>query len=668
MGSFKVGSFTIAQGGTAKVNDVPLLTELWRDGEFLTYLNGAVVTSMPQAMQAAPERPFVIENGNVTTYDSIQDAVDHAQPNAIIYVPEWYANGKNEHVDITKAVVLAGVPFGRAQIGSVDIAAFCMLSGIVVRGSVTDTGGGVIFGCELPGPIYVGAGVTTQILYSRLGSLTLASGSSVQLTNSMVDVASGPSSATLSAHASVVGSVNGELVVRCGLLGDISGSPNAKLVLPFGDVAPGSVLSWDGTGWIPVELHGLAGGIPAVPFIIRNGAPVTFGSLSEALQSALQNETVYVPPGQWDVTGCIVRDNVRVIGIGHPRLVVRPGLTGQSLTLRTCSLYGVAIARDSDDDYGGDAPPVVTVADNSRATMTLCSIAQQTPFGGTKVPNVRVGFDAVLTLDYTAMTHYGGDFSLPAIECREYAQLRLRYCDINCHMTAASLELGAKVVAYHSNVYGIVDGVGTVEATLSNLLAVFCKLYSFASHVSFSTLPLYEYFGMLPLHPGNIRDLPAVPVVTGDSFPFSVWAKFALSGLPDVNTAGANIGDVLSWDGAVWRPVPAGTPGTHASTHQAGGTDEISVAGLHGRLADFQAADQIGPWSIDVGKEPSVGDVLTWDGQRITWSRPPSGTGLAQLGTPDSPLAMPNAAIASAPSGNSPGSLQVQISTSSVPR
>ncbi|MEM2446756.1 MAG: hypothetical protein QW734_08875 [Candidatus Bathyarchaeia archaeon] len=334
--------------------------------------------------------------------------------------------------------------------------------------------------------------------------------------------------------------------------------------------------------------------------------------------------------------------------------------------LRNCELYGVAIARSQSDDCEHEAPSVVEVADHCTAALSFCGVAQVVPWGGVLVPNVKVGLHAELRLDYVRMMHFGGSEWLPAIECADYSGLVLKYCDFACQFKAVALGNDAEVESYHSNVWGLIDGDGTVEATLSNFRGVLCRMYSFASHVSLMS-PIYEYFGELPFHPGNVSEVPAVPIVTGDSYPFSVWARFALSGLPDVSTAGANVGDVLSWDGTVWRPVPPGTPGAHAVTHQAGGSDEISVAGLHGRLADFQAADQIGPWSVDVTKEPNVGDVLTWDGQKITWSRPPSGTGLVELGVPDPPLVMPSAAIESAPSGNDLSSLQVQISTSSVP-
>jgi hypothetical protein len=64
----------------------------------------------------------------------------------------------------------------------------------------------------------------------------------------------------------------------------------------------------------------------------------------------------------------------------------------------------------------------------------------------------------------------------------------------------------------------------------------------------------------------------------------------ALNDVGDVNAAAPDDGDVLAWDATPgeWIPVAPGTPGAHASSHQDGGGDEMSVAGLAGVLADAQ--------------------------------------------------------------------------------
>lgn len=64
----------------------------------------------------------------------------------------------------------------------------------------------------------------------------------------------------------------------------------------------------------------------------------------------------------------------------------------------------------------------------------------------------------------------------------------------------------------------------------------------------------------------------------------------ALADLTDVDLGGLTDGDLLAWDdgSGLWLPVAPGTPAAHASTHENGGGDEISVAALSGLLADAQ--------------------------------------------------------------------------------
>lgn len=56
---------------------------------------------------------------------------------------------------------------------------------------------------------------------------------------------------------------------------------------------------------------------------------------------------------------------------------------------------------------------------------------------------------------------------------------------------------------------------------------------------------------------------------------------------PAILVAGSN-GQLLTLAGGVPSWAAAGVPGVHASTHQNGGADEISVAGLSGLLAGDQ--------------------------------------------------------------------------------
>ncbi|WP_347245709.1 hypothetical protein [Thermogutta sp.] len=76
----------------------------------------------------------------------------------------------------------------------------------------------------------------------------------------------------------------------------------------------------------------------------------------------------------------------------------------------------------------------------------------------------------------------------------------------------------------------------------------------------------------------------------------------------------------------------------HAEGHQEGGDDELNVNGLHGRLADYQSADQIGRFPVDLNSTPLAGYVLTWDGSKIVWAACSGGGGQNFLTQCDKPM------------------------------
>lgn len=102
-----------------------------------------------------------------------------------------------------------------------------------------------------------------------------------------------------------------------------------------------------------------------------------------------------------------------------------------------------------------------------------------------------------------------------------------------------------------------------------------------------------------------------------------------LDELENVNVSGAQNGDVLGYIDGVWMPRSPSLPGAHAATHEFGGDDEISVDGLSGRLADYQSADKIGPWPVNLNVSPQDGQVLAWNESqnRITWASAGGGGG-----------------------------------------
>lgn len=62
----------------------------------------------------------------------------------------------------------------------------------------------------------------------------------------------------------------------------------------------------------------------------------------------------------------------------------------------------------------------------------------------------------------------------------------------------------------------------------------------------------------------------------------------------------------------------SGIPAAHATSHQNGGSDEISVAGLSGVLADRQDADKLLGRALGT-TAPSDGQLLKWDNTTSKW-------------------------------------------------
>ena len=87
--------------------------------------------------------------------------------------------------------------------------------------------------------------------------------------------------------------------------------------------------------------------------------------------------------------------------------------------------------------------------------------------------------------------------------------------------------------------------------------------------------------------------------------------------------------DQLSVDGLSGLLDDPQTPTSHASTHENGGTDELDVDGLSGELADPQGAYKLvgDGWEVSVsGAGPSEGDVLrATDAGTMTWQAIASG-------------------------------------------
>jgi hypothetical protein len=125
----------------------------------------------------------------------------------------------------------------------------------------------------------------------------------------------------------------------------------------------------------------------------------------------------------------------------------------------------------------------------------------------------------------------------------------------------------------------------------------------------------------------------------------------ALNDLTDVDTAGAANTNVLAYESATstWKPAAAGTPASHASSHQDGGADEIGVTGLSGLLADAQKI-QVSKAGSLVGTRKNVNLV---EGSNVTLTVADdagndrvnvtvAASGGSSLWSPDTPPGSPN--------------------------
>lgn len=80
------------------------------------------------------------------------------------------------------------------------------------------------------------------------------------------------------------------------------------------------------------------------------------------------------------------------------------------------------------------------------------------------------------------------------------------------------------------------------------------------------------------------------------------------------------------------------TPATHASMHENGGAGEISVAGLSGDLADKQDADKIQGRDV-LSNAPSDEDALVWNDTPGRWEPTDQGIVTAHTGLSDKEVA-----------------------------
>lgn len=92
-------------------------------------------------------------------------------------------------------------------------------------------------------------------------------------------------------------------------------------------------------------------------------------------------------------------------------------------------------------------------------------------------------------------------------------------------------------------------------------------------------------------------------------------------------------GDFLYWDGSKWisRTFSLSDLPAHHTTHENGGSDEITVAGLSGVLADPQNAGWLDGYAVNLSVAPTSGYVLTWNGSAWVAQTTGAGTGVTSV-------------------------------------
>jgi len=579
MGELKVGKHVLISAPSAplELDGIPFRSEVFIDGEYLRFLSGQIVTGPGGGGSGGsfPTRPFRVTSDGVVEYDSIQAAIDAASADDVIYVPAPPSgtSGYNEQIVVNKRVNLVAIGGKRCRIThpagpAVTVTSQCRITGFWIE---ADSGVSIRFddGSEYA----IMDDVETDSV-----EINLSSG---YLHFSFVRCY------TLTINSTAPDIV---LYARFCHIGEV-GSSNPSVIALYN--------SYLGSYSGAITIHH-SGGTPAnfPPSEQYRNYNIPWLPSTDSYLGWRQSR------GYWEPIPISELPSATIGGIPDRPFIIRNGeaITFQSIqSAIDSSAYGESVfVPPGQYDESLDIPEGRLLIGIGRPVITT---TQQ--FGHVITVS---GYDVVVR----NLRIIAGNES--AVFIHGYASLTLDGCEVNSPGYEDCVENYGTVTVLNSYIR---SGTGLCMVNYDEAYAINCVLHTDGTLTSTSQGARTVVIGGSAI--GTPEPLDAQYVAVAFMSPVE-----PLESVNPIAISGVNVGDVLMWDGSRWLPgTTAGGP--HHQTHEDGGADEISVTGLSGRLADYQKADQIGPWPVDISTPPQDGFVLGWSASqgKIVWLDPP---------------------------------------------
>jgi hypothetical protein len=585
------------------LDGIAFRSDLFSDGQYLRYQSGQIVTGPGGGGGggAFPTKPFRVTDAGVVEYDSIQAAIDAASPDDLIYVPAPPSgiSSYNEQVVINKQVNLVAIGGKRCRITYstgpvITVTSRCRITGFWVE---AESGPAIRFA---PGSEYAILDETETDEVEIVIDTGYVYFNRVRCYSLVIQSSS--TGTILYASFCYIDTITG-------------GSSPSTVVLN-----DSYLTSFSGS----ITVHH-SGGSPAnfppseayrnynIPWAPTADSLLVYRTLSGYWQpeplSSVASEGFPTKPFRI-ISGEVVQyDTIQeaINSLSGGTVYVPPGtyneqiVISNNVTLAGLTPDAVFISHDGPD-------PVITVSGGVVYLLNLHIIG--------------VGYPRILLTG-------AADMHLSHVRCGRLrmegsSTLECQWCEF--HLIESQDQSGEVIRTSHSRIQllALDGGSATLDDTYLGGVAGFGTVrHSGGSPGNFipETLPDYQNW--------NIPYAPLEPSVL--AYLTDRWLPLAIDDI-----------------------APGGP---HHQTHEQGGVDEINVGGLAGRLADYQKADQIGPWSVDVQTTPDVGNVLMWDGAQITW-------GTVQCEAIAHSMDLP---IGPADPGTPASTLQVSLSQSNVP-